>query len=180
MLALPPRIVLVGFMGVGKTTVGRLLAKRLGYRFRDLDDDIVARVGLSVPEIFARHGEERFREEELRAAEDAMAKTAIVIATGGGAFVQPKTREVLRGGFTVWLHCTLDTSLSRVPKDGSRPNLMGTRETILELSTGREPAYGLADLHVDTTEATPEAVVRRVAQALTASANGEARRTRGE
>jgi shikimate kinase len=174
--SLPSRVVLVGIMGAGKTTTGRLLAKRFGYKFRDLDEDIERRVGLSVKDIFQRYGEARFREDELRAAEDAMAREQLVVATGGGAFAQPKTRTVLReAATTVWLKCSVDAVLARVPLDGSRP-LAESRETIAALIAERERAYALADLTVDTTDAPPEAVVQRVADALHAATLARARR----
>lgn len=173
---LPARVVLVGIMGAGKTTVGRLLADRLRYRFRDLDLEIERRVGLSVKEIFQRYGEARFREDELREAEDAMAKERMVVATGGGAFVQPLTRTVLReAATTVWLRCTVDAVLARVPLDGSRP-LAESRETIATLIAERERAYSLADVMVDTTALTPEAVTRAVADALQSATRTRARR----
>jgi shikimate kinase len=173
---LPSRVVLVGIMGAGKTTVGRLLATHLHYKFCDLDEEIERRVGLSVKDIFLRYGEPRFREDELRAAEDAMARQQLVVATGGGAFAQPKTRTVLReAATTVWLKCDVDAVLARVPLDGSRP-LAESRETIAKLSAERERAYALADLTVDTTDAPPEAVVQQVADALHAATAARTRR----
>lgn len=176
---LPSRIVLVGIMGAGKTTVGRLLAARLGYKFRDLDEDIEARVGLSVKDIFQRYGEPRFREDELRAAEDAMARQNLVVATGGGAFAQPKTRTVLReSATTVWLKCSVEAVMARVALDGSRP-LAESRETIAKLIADRERAYALADMMVDTTDAPPQAVAQQVADALHAATLARARRLGG-
>ena len=173
---LPSRVVLVGIMGAGKTTVGRLLAKRLGYKFRDLDEEIERRVGLSVKDIFERYGEARFREDELREAEDAMAKERLVVATGGGAFAQPMTRTVLReAATTVWLSCRVEAVLRRVSLDGSRP-LAESRETIAKLIEERERAYSLADVRVDTTAIPPEAVAQAVADALHAATRTRARR----
>jgi shikimate kinase len=176
---LPSRVVLVGIMGAGKTTVGRLLALRLGYKFRDLDEEIERRVGLSVKDIFERYGEARFREDELREAEDAMARERLVVATGGGAFAQPLTRTVLReAATTVWLRCTVDAVLLRVPLDGSRP-LAESRETIAQLIAEREHAYSLADVTVDTTAVPPDSVVQSVADALDAATRARARRLGG-
>ena len=161
----PVRIVLTGFMGAGKTTVGPLLARRLGWEFLDLDDDIVAVVGRSVAEIFATSGEAAFREAERQAAARASSRTRLVLATGGGAFTVPATRAVLqRGAMTVWLRCALDTLLARIPADGSRP-LAENRATIGALLAGREASYALADLAVDTTTAAPEEVARIIAEA---------------
>src|SRR5688572_18276814 len=104
--ALPQRIVLVGFMGCGKSTVGAELARRLGWGFRDLDRWIEARRGLTVARIFRRHGEAFFREEERRAARAAARLRRHVVAAGGGAFAQEGTREILqKGSLTVWLRC---------------------------------------------------------------------------
>jgi shikimate kinase len=163
--ARPSRIVLTGFMGAGKSTVGPLVARRLGWEFLDLDDDIVAAAGLSVAEIFARSGEGAFREAELSAATRAASRERLVLATGGGAFTVPATRAVLqRGALTVWLRCALDTLLGRIRADGSRP-LAANRATIGALLEGREPSYALADLTVDTTSVAPEEAARVIAEA---------------
>lgn len=162
----PARIVLVGFMGVGKTTVGRALAARLDWGFRDLDEWISAENGTSVAEIFRTRGEPFFRDLERRAADAARALDRHIVAAGGGAFVQPATRALLReGAMTVWLTCDLDRVLQRVAPDGSRP-LAADRERMQALMAEREAAYRLADLTVDTTEASPEAVAERIVDAL--------------
>ncbi len=156
---------LVGFMGAGKSTVGPLLAARLGWTFVDLDDEIVAASGRTVAEMFATDGEEAFREKERAAAARACARERIVLAAGGGAFTLPETRNVLqREAFTVWLRCDLDTLLSRIPADGSRP-LAANRATIGPLLRRRETSYALADLTVDTTRTAPAEVARIIAEA---------------
>ncbi len=166
MIAAPSRVVLVGFMGAGKTTVGTHLARRLDWPFVDLDQVIEARTGRSIPEIFERDGEPAFRESERGAAEEASSRERVVIAAGGGAFADERTRAVLRAGaLTVWLRCAPDALLARIPLDGSRP-LARTRETILPLLAAREPAYRLADLTVDTTSATPERAALIIATTL--------------
>jgi shikimate kinase len=162
----PARVVLVGFMGVGKTTVGRVLAEHLGWDFLDLDDWISAQNGRSVAEIFRERGEPFFRAEEKRAADAARALERHVVAAGGGAFVQPATRELLReGAVTVWLACDLDGVLHRIAPDGSRP-LAADRERMHGLMAEREAAYRLADLTVDTTDASPDQVAQRIVDAL--------------
>ena len=167
----PRRIVLVGFMGAGKSTVGPLLARRLGWTFLDLDDDIEAAAGRTVPEIFATDGEPAFRAAERAAAERASTRERLVLATGGGAFTVPETRRVLQAGaLTVWLRCALDTLLRRIPADGSRP-LAANRATIGPLLAGREPSYALADLTVDTTRTAPVEVARIIAEAATRGRN---------
>jgi len=161
----PARVVLTGFMGAGKTTVGPLVARRLGWDFLDLDDAIVAAKGRSVAEVFAAEGEEAFREAERSAAARACARERLVLATGGGAFTVPATREVLRrGALTVWLRCDLDVLLARIPADGSRP-LAANRATIGPLLAGREASYALADLVVDTTALAPDDAARIIAEA---------------
>jgi len=166
--AVPPaRVVLVGFMGAGKSTVGPLVARRLGWEFLDLDDDIAAVAGRTVPEIFAKDGEAAFRAAERAAAERAATRERLVLATGGGSFTLAETRKVLQhGALTVWLRCTLDALLARIPADGSRP-LAANRATIGPLLVDREPSYALADLTVDTTRTAPAEVARIIAEAAT-------------
>jgi shikimate kinase/3-dehydroquinate synthase len=159
------RIVLVGFMGAGKTTVGRHLAALLGWDFIDLDDRIVARAGRPVAAIFREHGEAAFRAAEHEAAVDLQHHRFVVIAAGGGAFVAPGTRAVLStGALTVWLRCTLPALLARIANDASRP-LAGSYETISALLTEREPLYRLADMAVDTTSVAPPDAAREIANA---------------
>jgi shikimate kinase len=174
---LPARIVLVGFMGAGKTTVGRTLAKRLGWEFVDLDRAIEAHLGRPVRAIFAEQGEEAFRAEELRAAQDLAQRTHCVLAAGGGAWAQPATRAVLAAGsLTVWLRTDLQTLLRRLPPDGTRP-LLADRARIPTLLAERESSYRLADLSVDTTSASPHEVADELLKLVRTSA---ARRVESE
>lgn len=160
------RIVLVGFMGAGKTTVGPLLAGLLGCRFVDVDPVIEQAAGLSVAEIFAQRGEDFFRGEERRVAEELASEDRLVVATGGGAFARAETREALRrGAVVVWLRCDLETILGRLPDDGGRP-LAANRERMQALFAERESSYRLADVIVDATAGGPEEVARRIAQAV--------------
>jgi shikimate kinase len=159
------RIVLVGFMGAGKTTVGRHLAALLGWDFVDLDDRIVARAGRPVAAIFREHGEAAFRAAEHQAAVELQHRRFVVIAAGGGAFVAPGTRAVLSAGaLTVWLRCALPALVARIGNDASRP-LAGSYETISALLNEREPLYRLADLAVDTTGVAPPDAAREIASA---------------
>jgi shikimate kinase len=161
----PERIVLVGFMGSGKSTVGAELARLLGWGFRDLDRWIEEKNGLSVPEIFRRHGEAFFRDEERRAARAAARLRRHVVAAGGGAFAAEKTRAALRSGsVTVWLRCDPSALWRRIPRAPSRP-LAADRGRMRRLLAEREPSYRLADLAVDTSRAAPEEVARRIARA---------------
>jgi shikimate kinase len=160
------RVVLVGMMGAGKTTVGRALAERIGWDFVDLDAAVEEFAGRSVAEIFAADGEAAFRALEHAAASLAARRSRVVIAAGGGAFIPPATRAVLReGAAVVWLSCALDTLLERIPHGGSRP-LAGNRATIGALLHEREPVYRLADLAVDTTSGAPRDAARAIARAL--------------
>jgi shikimate kinase len=160
------RIVLVGFMGTGKSTIGRSLAERLGWAFRDMDAWIEERVGLSVAEIFRDRGEPFFREEERRVALETRTLRHHVIATGGGAFADPATRAALQdGAATVWLRCDIETILQRVGGDASRPLAAG-RERMATLLADRESSYRLAELTVDTADAPPGEVAERIVKAL--------------
>lgn len=162
----PARIVLVGFMGAGKSTIGPLLARLLGWEFRDLDAWIEGRHGVKVSDLFRDRGEPFFREEERQAALETHHLARHVIAAGGGAFAQEATREALRqGAATVWLRCDIDTALDRIPSDGSRP-LAANRERMRSLLVEREASYRLADLTVDTTDGPPDEVARRIQGAL--------------
>jgi shikimate kinase len=166
-LSAPTRIVLVGFMGAGKSTVGPRVADALGWSFLDFDVELARRLGASIAEVFRTRGEAAFREEERRLAEETASLERHVLAAGGGAFAQPATRDALaRGAFTVWLHCGLPAVLARVPPDGSRPLAMD-RETIAGLFAQRESSYRQADCRVDA-EQTPAEVARDVVEAYRA------------
>ena len=163
-LRAPTRIVLVGFMGAGKSTVGPLVAEALGWSFLDLDVELARQLGASIADVFRTRGERVFREEERRLAEEAESLERHVLAAGGGAFAQAATREALRrGAFTVWLQCGLPAVLARIPPDGSRP-LAADRETIAALFVQRESSYREADCRVDA-EQTAGAVARDVVEA---------------
>jgi shikimate kinase len=157
--------VLVGIMGAGKSTVGRRVARRLGWGFLDLDAWIEERLGRSIAEVFRERGEPAFREEERRAAEDAARLLDHVIAAGGGAFESAGTREALRkDAISVWLRLPFAVTAGRVPADGSRP-LAANRERMQRLFQEREAGYTLADHAVDAA-AEPEIVAERVIEAV--------------
>ena len=164
----PERVVLIGFMGAGKSTVGPLVAGRLGWTFLDLDARLEERAGRAIAEIFREQGEPAFRALEREVAEEATRQARTVFAAGGGAFAEPATREVLRRrAVTVWLRCDLETLLARVPADGRRP-LAANRDIMRRLLGEREPSYQLADVVVDASAATPDAVAGEVVEKLRA------------
>ena len=162
----PARVVLVGFMGAGKSAVGRRLARRLKYRFVDLDSRIEKRTGKTVAEVFREQGEPAFRALEQEEAAALSDLEGVVVAAGGGAFVVPATRELLRkGALTVWLQCDLETILARIRADGSRP-LAGNREIMRALLAEREPSYRQADVTVDASRRRPREVVDRIVELI--------------
>jgi shikimate kinase/3-dehydroquinate synthase len=170
----PARIVLVGFMGSGKSAVGKRLAQRLGYRFEDMDQRIEAKQGCTIAEIFRTRGEAAFRELEQAEARALRGVPGVVIASGGGAFAEPRTRALLQeGALTVWLRCPLATVLRRVRLDGSRP-LAGNREIMRALLAEREPSYRMADVAVDASAGTPREVADRIVGLIEGRIRGEA------
>jgi shikimate kinase len=160
------RVVLVGFMASGKSTVGPIVARLLGWRFQDMDALLEERMGMTIAEAFRARGEEWFRAQEAALARELAGGRDVVIAAGGGAFAQEETRAALqRDAVTVWLRCGLETVMGRVSADGSRP-LARDRATIQQLFDQRVPLYQLADRHVDASVGPPDAVARAVVAAL--------------
>ncbi|MBI4593339.1 MAG: shikimate kinase [Candidatus Rokubacteria bacterium] len=161
-------VILVGFMGAGKSVCGRLLARRLGRCFVETDDVIVAREGRSIPEIFAGDGEERFRQLESEALELLRLKTGDVIATGGGLPCREGRMESLKAlGTVVWLRGELADLVERARRIGGRPLLAGkSPDAIDALYREREAYYRQADLVIDTTGFGPDEVVERLLAAL--------------
>jgi shikimate kinase len=162
-------VVLVGLMGAGKSKVGRRLALRLGLPFFDSDPEIETAAGETIEEIFANRGERVFRAGERRVIARLLAQPVHVLATGGGAFMDPATRElVARRGVSLWLRADLDVLVSRVLRRSNRPLLkQGDPRVILaELIERRYPLYAEADVVVDSGEGSPEATVTRAIAAL--------------
>jgi shikimate kinase len=168
-------IALVGLMGVGKSSIGRRLAAALDLPFRDADEEIEAAAGRSVSEIFAERGEAEFREGERRVIARLLDEPPMVLATGGGAFVNPDTRALIKEkAVSVWLKADVDVLVRRVGRKDSRPLLKGRdpRQVLSELAKVRGPAYAEADLCVETGD-TPHAVaLERVLEALGRHAKG--------
>ncbi len=162
-------IVLVGLMGAGKTSIGRLLAARMGLEFVDADSEIEAAAGATIEEIFTHEGEALFRSGERRVIVRLLAGPPRVIATGGGAFMDSETRAAVHArGISVWLRADLDTLVKRTSRRGGRPLLKNgdPREILATLIDQRYPVYAEADVTVDTGEEAPEQVVERVIAAL--------------
>ncbi|MCB1187716.1 3-dehydroquinate synthase [bacterium] len=163
---LPRRILLSGFMGSGKSSVGRELAGLLGYRFADTDAMIVERTGMEIPRIWELHGEGRFRELELECCRELADAQYVVIASGGGTVLDPQRRELLaRGSHVVNLTADLECLLNRIESEGGRP-LMFTddiEERIEGLLAEREPVYRIADQRVDTSYLDPLFAARQIA-----------------
>jgi shikimate kinase len=165
-------VVLVGMMGAGKTSVGRRLARLLGAPFRDSDQEIEAAAGMTIADIFATLGEPSFRDGERRVIERLIGEGPAVIATGGGAFVEPGTRSVIQNRATsVWLRADLETLWDRVRGRPGRPLLdrPDPKGTLAEIDARRRPLYGLADVIVDThRRISHDAMARAVIAALLA------------
>ncbi len=160
-------LVITGFMGVGKTTVGRGLARRLGRPFVDMDTVIAQRVGMSIPQIFSLQGEEAFRALERALCQELAAQEELVIATGGGALVDPANRDVLAcTGILICLDCALPTLAQRLRACRDRPLLQGDApERRLEaLWDARRVAYGSLPHHLETTDLTPDEVITALAR----------------
>jgi shikimate kinase len=162
-------IVLVGMPGSGKSSIGRRLAQHLGLEFVDADQEIEAAAGMSIADIFARHGESYFRAGEARVIARLLDKGPQVIATGGGAFVNADTRALIRArAVSVWLKADVDLLLRRVKRKNDRPLLrVADPEAVLKrLLTEREAVYAEADITVTSLDVPHEAVVEALVKAL--------------
>jgi shikimate kinase len=162
-------IVLVGMMGSGKSSIGRRLATRLAIPFVDADSEIEEAAGMTIAEIFERHGEPYFRAGEARVIARLLDQGPQVLATGGGAFMNRDTRAAIRAkGVSVWLKAELEVLLKRIKRRGDRP-LLKTDDPAATLTTlieQRYPVYAEADLTVDSVDGPPEATLARVMEAL--------------
>lgn len=168
----PPRcIVLVGLMGAGKSCIGKRLAETIGWDFVDADSEIEKAAGCSITDIFERHGEAAFRDGERRVIQRLLQEKPSVIATGGGAFMNPETRAAIRAnGVSVWLRADLDVLLRRTGRRDHRPLLKkgDPRETLSRLMAERYPVYAEADVVVESVERPAEETTHQVVEALRA------------
>jgi len=168
MPAVPRNVILVGFMGAGKSTVGRMLARRLGRCFVETDAMITAREGRSIPEIFVDRGEPYFRQLEAEVLEALTDKRGHVVATGGGFPCAPGVMDrLLQLGTVVWLAADFDAVYARANRVGGRPMLAGrSAEDAAALYRARQDFYRRAHLALDTTRMTVDAVVGRIVRHL--------------
>ncbi len=167
--ALDKPIVLVGLMGVGKSTIGRRLASRLGLPFVDSDDEIEAAAGMSVGELFESYGEDTFRDGERRVIARLIDGEVKVIATGGGAFVQDETRAlILDQAIAIWLNADIDILAERVSRRDTRPLVRDAdpKTVLAELAAKRNRFYEQAPIHIQSDEGAHDVTVDRILEAL--------------
>jgi shikimate kinase len=168
-------IVLVGMMGAGKTTVGRRLATRLGRHFVDSDEEVERAAGMSIEDMFATHGEADFRAGEARVVARLLKEADLVLGTGGGAFVNPETRALVKASaVSVWIKADFELLFARVQRRANRPLLKtaNPRETLQALIDKRYPVYAEADVTVLSTDVPQDQVATEIIEALLAHLGG--------
>ncbi len=169
--ALRRHVVLVGLMGAGKSAIGRRVAARIGARFRDADTEIEKAAGMRISDIFSVHGEVEFRIGERRVITRLLDGDPILLATGGGAYMDDNTRFLLKQiATTVWMRAELDVLVKRTSKRGNRPLLKNgnPREILATLIDKRYPIYAEADIVVDSRDEPHEVTVNDIIDALKA------------
>jgi shikimate kinase len=164
-------IVLIGMMGVGKSSIGRRLGARLGIPFVDADAEIEKAAGMSIADIFARHGEAAFRSGEARVIARLLNGGPQVLATGGGAVMDAATRALIKErGVSIWLSAELDVLMRRISKRKVERPMLRTDDpaaTLRELLATREPIYAQADITVQSRDVPHDAIVTEMIEALT-------------
>jgi shikimate kinase len=162
-------VVLVGMMGAGKSSIGRRLASRLNVPFVDADTEIEKAAGMSIPDIFAIRGEPEFRAGEARVIARLLDNGPQVLATGGGAFMNPDTRAAIDAkGISVWLRATIEVLARRIKRRNDRPLLKGSDpiETLRRLIEERYPTYAEADITVESRDVPHDAIVEEIIAGL--------------
>ncbi|MBB3047776.1 shikimate kinase [Litorivivens lipolytica] len=164
-----PRVFLVGPMGAGKSTIGRLLADDLHLEFRDADREIEERSGVDIPWIFDKEGEAGFRDRETAMIEELSQLEGVLVSTGGGVVGRPENRELMKRGAVVYLHASVDEQVRRTAKDKKRPLLQNAnpRKVLEELMAVRDPLYReVATIIVHTDGRGPRAVANEIRRLL--------------
>jgi len=162
-------VALVGMMGAGKSSVGKRLAARLNLPFRDADEEIEKAAGCSITEIFERYGEPAFRDGERRVIARLLSEPPQILATGGGAFIDPQTHaEIKKKAVSIWIKAPIDVLVERVSRRDNRPLLKNgdPREIIERLLAQRDPIYAEADLSIDSAAGPHAQAVERIVEAL--------------
>jgi len=170
------RILLVGFMGSGKTVVGQSLARRLGWGFRDFDQEVKIRAGLPIPEIFRQHGEGHFRELESRVGQEVLQAESVVLASGGGwPTLLGRMEELPLGTLSVWLVVSPEEAVRRVSEEGPTRPLLAVEDPLgraRELLAEREVHYRKADLSIGSKDGNPDELARRIEELMNESGRG--------
>lgn len=162
-------VALVGMMGAGKSSVGKRLAARLNLPFRDADEEIEKAAGCSITEIFERYGEPAFRDGERRVIARLLSEPPQILATGGGAFIDPQTHaEIKKRAVSIWIKAPIEVLVERVSRRDNRPLLKNgdPREIIERLLAQRDPIYAEADLSIDSAAGPHAQAVERIVEAL--------------
>lgn len=164
-------LVLIGYRGTGKSTVGKILADRLGRELISTDTAVVRRVGLPIPDIVARYGWEHFRDLETQVCRELSARDGLVLDTGGGAILRPgNVADLKSGGVLIWLTAEVETIAGRIGGDTQRPSLTGTKsfvEEIEEVLRERLPKYeSAADVRIATDHLTPNEIAEEILSKL--------------
>jgi shikimate kinase len=179
-LSLPRTVALVGLMGAGKSAIGKRLAMRLGLPFVDADDEVERAAGCTIAELFEKYGEQEFRAGERRVIARLLDEPPHVLSTGGGAYMDPETRALMRAkAVTVWLRAELDVLFDRVKRRTHRPLLRNgdPKEILGKLMEQRHPIYAEADIVVDSTAQPADRTTDQVIDALRRYLEAEPART---